>query len=469
MRISYNKFLVIGTVMAGSLCVVEARVDDFFAGVELGTGASVVSEAVTSGPRGSDGFATFDASWEAETVNYGIRQALLINETGSKKDALEILRNLSVKTQFKNIKAKYFLAKQYIVVLESDSLQDYEKKDYLDSVRSLLKEVESEIRTSTELSADQKEYYAEGLQDLTARFARLGGTGFSLASSTPTVVATPVPVQTQTGTVQQIQADAPADRMLSGTPTDSGSVNFGGGATVDSRTDPNATNPVLSMNIRSAQDLDAATAQRIFEGTNLMSRSRNFTEALGRLAYGWTYDSSYVNNRNLTLDSTVRSRNGRTYKMRDLVFQEYTWLKEALAKYPNMPEISARRQPEQFARWTERASRELTALPQGQRLAVMRALMSHESGRIHWRNYRVTMGAAAEIGLGQFMPATAKGQGINPYDPEENIIGIAKYLNQCIRDRGGNLRQGLATYNGGNGNYQTAQAQRYANSVTAMV
>ncbi|MBW7877110.1 MAG: transglycosylase SLT domain-containing protein [Candidatus Cloacimonetes bacterium] len=468
MRISYTKFLMVGSMILCSPFTVDARVDDFFAGVELGTGASTVTEALPANPRGSDGYATFDASWEAETVNYGIRQALLINETGSRKEALEILRELSVKTQFKNIKAKYFLAKQYILVLESDSLQDYEKKDYLSNVGALLREVETEVRTDNELSEDQKDYYAEGLRDLAARFARLGGSGFTIASATPTSVVSPAVIPT--GTAVQPQTYAQTDRIVDTSPArDTGTTNFGGGATVDSRTDPNATNPVLSMNVGSAADLDAASAQRILEGTNLMSRSRNFTEALGRLAYGWTYDSSYVNNRSLTLDSTVRSRNGRTYKMRDLVFQEYTWLKEALAKYPNMPEISARRQPEQFARWTERASRELTALPQSQRLAVMRALMSHESGRIHWRNYRVTMGAAAEVGLGQFMPATAKGQGINPYDPEENIIGIAKYLNQCIRDRGGNLRQGLATYNGGNGNYQTAQAQRYANSVTALV
>lgn len=429
-----------------------ANCENFFSGLELDDAWSTVrTSAQRNAPRDDSGRVTFDVALEANSVDSEISRAIALSDSGKRREALDILRALVVTTRFSNLKAKYFLAKQYVLVLEGNDALSHERKDFLDNLVAYLSEIRSELSNS-ELTADQRDFYRRELEDLQRRAQALGAEGVTV-----TVAAAPAPavVSTEARPVEPVR-DQPA------------STSFGGGATVDSRVDPDASNPVLAMNITDASQITDDIARQILQGTNLMSRSRNLQDAYGRLAYGWTYDSDYVGGQGLSLNSTVRNRY-KSYVVRDLVFKEYTLLKQALQKYPGMPEISARTQPEKFRQWTERASRELTALPANQRLRVMQALMSHESGKIHWRNYRVTMGAAAEVGLGQFMPATAEAQNINPYDPEENIIGIARYLNQCIRDRGGDLRQGLATYNGGGGNYRTAQAQRYASSVTALV
>lgn len=53
-------------------------------------------------------------------------------------------------------------------------------------------------------------------------------------------------------------------------------------------------------------------------------------------------------------------------------------------------------------------------------------------------------------GLGQLMPATAKGLGVtDPNDPQQNIYGTAKYLDQLLTKSGGNVQQALTWYHGG--------------------
>lgn len=52
------------------------------------------------------------------------------------------------------------------------------------------------------------------------------------------------------------------------------------------------------------------------------------------------------------------------------------------------------------------------------------------------------------IGIGQLMPATAKELGVDPYDPEQNIYGSAKYLAQQFK-RFGDPTLAVAAYNAG--------------------
>jgi len=67
-------------------------------------------------------------------------------------------------------------------------------------------------------------------------------------------------------------------------------------------------------------------------------------------------------------------------------------------------------------------------------------------------NPTVVSSAGAQ-GIMQLMPATAKGLGVtNSFDPEQNIMGGAKYLSQMLDKFSGNVELSLAAYNAGPGN-----------------
>lgn len=101
---------------------------------------------------------------------------------------------------------------------------------------------------------------------------------------------------------------------------------------------------------------------------------------------------------------------------------------------------------------------------------VLASLIQQESGfQTH-----VTSPAGAQ-GIAQFMPETAKGYGINPFNPAQAIAGAAHYLRNSMDAFGGSIPLALAAYNSGQGNVQKyggippfPETQNYVRNIMAM-
>jgi soluble lytic murein transglycosylase-like protein len=97
--------------------------------------------------------------------------------------------------------------------------------------------------------------------------------------------------------------------------------------------------------------------------------------------------------------------------------------------------------PSGAARW--QASIERAAAGQGIDPKLLTAVVWVESG---FKPDAVSHAGA--IGLAQLMPGTAELLGVDPYDPEQNLAGGARFLREMI-DRFGRVDLALAAYNAG--------------------
>ena len=118
------------------------------------------------------------------------------------------------------------------------------------------------------------------------------------------------------------------------------------------------------------------------------------------------------------------------------------------------------------SQWADafRVASEQYGLPPG----LLEAVAQVESGF----NPSAVSSAGAQ-GLMQFMPATAAGLGVDPFDPESAIDGAARYLSSHL-ERFGSIEKALAAYNAGPGAVQRhggvppfAETQRYVAKVLA--
>lgn len=73
---------------------------------------------------------------------------------------------------------------------------------------------------------------------------------------------------------------------------------------------------------------------------------------------------------------------------------------------------------------------------------------------------------AGAIGIAQFMPATARGLGLDPWDPIQSLQGAARLMAQYVRQYGGDYAKALAAYNAGPGTVQWAVTRGGANWIS---
>jgi hypothetical protein len=83
---------------------------------------------------------------------------------------------------------------------------------------------------------------------------------------------------------------------------------------------------------------------------------------------------------------------------------------------------------------------------------ISHAIALTESGDEHFdKDGKVKISPKGAIGVGQFMPGTAKDRGIDPYDEAQNRAEIPKLAGELF-DKYGNWDDALAAYNWGPGN-----------------
>jgi len=110
---------------------------------------------------------------------------------------------------------------------------------------------------------------------------------------------------------------------------------------------------------------------------------------------------------------------------------------------PNLKRFAGNptRKEERVLRWYD----QIVAMAAKYRLepALVAALIEQESG-----GNPDAISHAGAVGLMQLMPRTARGLGVNPFDPIQNLEGGTKYISIQLK-RFGNLQDALIAYNAG--------------------
>jgi len=109
---------------------------------------------------------------------------------------------------------------------------------------------------------------------------------------------------------------------------------------------------------------------------------------------------------------------------------------------------------------------EAAAAKYGVSASLLKAQMHEES-----RGNPSAVSPKGAAGLFQFMPATAKEFGVNPYDPASSIDGAARKMKGLLSRYKGDQSKALAAYNEGEGNlakgYMPKETTKYVNDIMA--
>lgn len=441
-----SEILVMGDLPSSS----ESETDDYFSNLQFDASGRVVidDQIVLDDLLESNSF--FNEAWSTEETERLLSDSRDQSIKGRNSEALSFLEDMQPSSSSLKVKKSYYKVQNLIVLLRGDLPNDEHKKYTTD----LRKEIEVLTSQSNGLSDSDKElvndmlFHAEVQVQESGKHLRASSRVAPRTNAAESNVSSLGPIMG----ARSSSGSNPSEYIHSK-------------STVENRPEPRVNtqsdntsssskprlsdrNPIMKLSIKGPQDIGQAEAETILKGIGLMTSRRGFQKSLQGLYKGSTYKS----NPNARLDS----------KMKGFLFNEYRLMRKALEKYSDKPNISQSATPKLYEQWMQKASMELKALgSQRERYALLKSLMTQESGRTHWSNFVPVMGYTADIGFGQFLPATAKSININPYDPEENMRGIAIYLNKLIKSKG--LRNGLAAYNGGN--YPPQKSFRYADSI----
>lgn len=402
-------------------------------------------------------------------IDQQIKEAKQLNSNKKFIESLDLLRVLNFQVDFKSIKAQYYFARQYLIVIGNKAIQKNEYSLYFKKAKHHINKVEAHIST-TSLSESDKNSYKAKVRELKLLYTKL------LPQSDdpkPNGNTNDVVNSTNSPNGDQFYDNDAADSDDDVSPTTSNEVsqnNLAAGQT-----------PIYDLRLTSADQIDSEHAKTILEAMGLTGPNSvhklSTSDALAAVCNGKTYGSyrrAYTGPngtgcKGIGLNDKKLHKFHRTVTMKQYLFEEYQLLRAAVIKYKAYPTISYRDTPKLYETWITKAADELTAVPRSQRVALLQSQLKEESGRAHWRNFRPIASQAGAVGVAQLLPATAIiSSKVNPYDPEGNFVGGAKYLNKMIETHG-SIKNGLAAYNGGGGNVNASGPQQYAKNITARI
>ena len=196
-------------------------------------------------------------------------------------------------------------------------------------------------------------------------------------------------------------------------------------------------NPALALTLNGASTIGDDEARTILTGMGLLRPGAKLSTGLRALHYTHTY--TFGKKRPPSDDVTL------TDVEQQWLFDDYGQLVRALRAYPDTPVVDDSNP--HYAEWVQRASAALTHVPAAKRRALLEALLHQETTKLHWREYRPIQSPVGATGFSQLLAKTANDVGANRFDPAENLMGSARFLDDLVAQKG--LTGGLVYYNGG--------------------